>query len=75
MLDTGYSMLDTRRLLSAALVFKAIPAWEYLNRFGVDRLLFIGSPISIFEVIDQALNPDKPEITNYNIQISNKIKS
>ena len=59
-------LLDTRRLLSAALVLKALPAWERLNRFGVDRLLFIGSLISILRVIIQALNPGEPEITNYN---------
>ena len=50
MLDTGCSMLDTRQLLSAALIFKALPAWDCLNRLGVDRLLFIGSPISVLEL-------------------------
>jgi hypothetical protein len=65
-------MIDAARLLSAALIWKAASDKKSSNRLSVDRLLFIGSQLSI--IIQPLRNPDKPEKTNYNIKRSNKIK-
>ena len=67
---SGCLILDTGHLLSAALLFKAKSNRKSSSRLSVDRLLFIGSQLSI--IIQPLRNPDKPEKTNYNIKRSNK---